>query len=129
MVRTFGNSDLFFAQGGLSFQCSGCVAEDGYTQQMQQILAVGLWGPKAGATPGEGSKCQLEEKEEEGWSRSQGRGSAGEGTMLKQCCGQQDHPCAPHICILELSPLPQQQGQAPIGQQSYQCFRRRSCRV
>lgn len=58
MVRIFGNSDLFFAEGVLNCQCSGCVAENGYTQQMQQTLAVGLWGPKAGGNPGEGSKCQ-----------------------------------------------------------------------
>lgn len=79
--------------------------------------------PKLGATLGEAANARRKRRRKRagGGPRAEGVGEKG-----LQCWGHQDHPHASHICILGLSPLPRQQGQAPICQQSYQCFRWRS---
>lgn len=75
VTRTFGDCHLFFAKGGLNWQCWECVAENRCTWSRAR-----QWqGACCGAAPGESGTFH-EEEEEEGWSRSQGRGSGGEGS-------------------------------------------------
>lgn len=81
VARIPGNCNLFFVQDGLNWRCSGCVAENGCTQQMQQTLAVGLWGPKAEGNP---------------WGRQQMPAGRGGGRGLEQVTGQRE--CGTRDC-------------------------------
>lgn len=83
----------------------GCVAENGYTQQMQQTLAVGLWGPKAGGNPWGRQQMPVGRGGGRGLEQVKGQREWGEKGLLKQCWGQQDHACVSHICTFGLSPF------------------------